>query len=105
MVVYSVSVQVEKGREEDFKDESKKNRKETRKESGNIRFDILQDEKDPSLFMLLEVYRSDEAVMAHKATKHYKTWRDAVAPWMARDRQGTKYKAVDPVFEGEWSCS
>jgi (4S)-4-hydroxy-5-phosphonooxypentane-2,3-dione isomerase len=102
MVVYSVSVQVKAGREEDFKKECKKNRKETRKESGNLRFDILQNETDSVLFMLLEVYRSEEAVLAHKATQHYKAWRDAVAPWMARDRQGTKYTVVEPILEGEW---
>ena len=102
MVVYCVSVRVKAGREEDFKKESKKNRQGTRKESGNLRFDVLQSEDDPSLFLLYEAYRSEEAVKAHKETQHYKTWRDAVAPWMARDRQGTKYGPVAPASEEEW---
>ena len=105
MIVYCVSVQVVEGHETDFRNATKKNRQNTRKEYGNLRFDLLQSEDDPANFMLLEVYRSNEAVKAHKETKHYKEWRDAVAPWMARDRQGVKYAAVYPNAEEDWSCS
>jgi quinol monooxygenase YgiN len=46
--------------------------------------------------VLTEVYRTPEAVAAHKETAHYAKWRDAVAPMMAEPRQRAQYKAVFP---------
>ena len=102
MVIYSVSVLVKPGFENDFIKATKLNHKETRKEMGNLRFDVLQSNEDPCLFELYEVYRSDEAVAAHKETRHYKEWRKTVAPWMARDRKGIKFKAIVPRGDDEW---
>ena len=102
MIIYSVSVLVEPGYENDFIKATKINHKETRKEMGNLRFDVLQSEEIPSLFELYEVYRSEEAVKAHKETRHYKKWRDTVAPWMARDRKGVKFTPLYPAAEEEW---
>lgn len=102
MIVYSVSVQVVPGSEDDFKKATKLNHRETRKELGNLRFDVLQSAKDPGRFLLYEVYRSEEAVKAHKETRHYKIWRQTVAPWMARDREGEEYHVVSPISEEDW---
>jgi len=102
MIVYSVSVLVSPGHEDDFIKATKVNHKETRNEKGNLRFDVLQNEENPCLFELYEVYRSDEAVKAHKETRHYKEWRNLVAPWMARDRRGEKFTALYPKAEEEW---
>jgi quinol monooxygenase YgiN len=51
--------------------------------------------------VLIEVYRSTDAAAAHKATAHYATWRDTVAPLMAEPRTSVKYTAVHPD-EGGW---
>ncbi len=102
MVIYAVSVQVKPGCEDDFITATKFNHKEARKEKGNLRFDVLQSEEDPCKFMLYEIYRSDEAVRAHKETQHYKDWREKVAPWMARDRKGEKFLPLYPRAEEEW---
>lgn len=102
MVVYCVSVQVKPPHVQDFRKATKENHLETLKEMGNLRFDVLQSEEDPANFMLYEVYRSDAAVIAHKETQHYKTWKETVAPWMARDRQGTKYTPLYPKSEESW---
>ena len=102
MIVYSVSVLVKTGYEENFIKATKINHQNTLKEMGNLRFDVLQSAEDPCLFTLYEVYRSEEAVMAHKETQHYKTWRDEVAPWMARNRQGEKFNPLYPKAEESW---
>ena len=102
MVVYCVTVRVKEGSEEDFRKATKTNHLKTLKEMGNLRFDVLQAEDDPGHFMLYEVYRSEEAVKAHKATKHYKVWRDTVAPWMNVDRQGIKFSPLLPKEESAW---
>ena len=44
----------------------------------------------------IERYRDEAAAAAHKETTHYATWRDTVAPMMARPRVGTKYVNASP---------
>jgi autoinducer 2-degrading protein len=102
MVVYCVQVQVRKGHEEEFRAATLTNHEATRRELGNIRFDVLQAEEDSGRFFLYEVYRSDEAVSAHKETPHYKAWRETVEPWMAKKRVGTKYRVHAPTKRDAW---
>ena len=54
----------------------------SRQEPGIVRFDVLQQLDDPTRFVLIEVYKTSQAVAAHKATAHYATWRDTVVPFM-----------------------
>lgn len=69
------------------------------RESGNLRFDVLQAPDDPARFMLYEAYASAEAAAAHKQTAHYLRWRDTVADWMAAPRQGVAYQGLFPRGE------
>lgn len=62
------------------------NHENSRKEEGNIRFDVLHDNKNSNKYVLYEVYRDADAAAAHKETEHYKKWRDTVAPMMACPR-------------------
>ncbi len=64
------------------------NHENSRKEPGNVRFDVLHDNKEPNRFILYEVYQDADAAAAHKETEHYKKWRETVAPMMASPRQG-----------------
>jgi len=91
MVVYCVNVFVVEGKEQEFIHACIENRKGTRKEAGNIRFDVLQMADTPSQFLLYEVYQSENSVKAHKETSHYRTWREVVAPLMEKPREGVKY--------------
>jgi (4S)-4-hydroxy-5-phosphonooxypentane-2,3-dione isomerase len=72
------------------------NHKQSINEPGNLRFDILQDSADPCKFVLYEAYDSQEAANAHKATKHYEVWRDTVAGFMAKPREGVKHNILYP---------
>lgn len=65
-------------------------------EEGIARFDVLEDESDPTHFVLSEVYRSVEATVAHKETAHYAIWRDTVAPMMAKPRVAVRFSEVYP---------
>lgn len=80
----------------DFITATRVNHENSVKEEGNLRFDILQDEQDPDKFVLYEAYASASAVAAHKETAHYATWRDTVAPWMAKPREGIKHRLLFP---------
>lgn len=65
-------------------------------ESGNLRFDLLQDPDNPTRFIFYEAYRSEEEAAAHKQTAHYAAWRDAVAEMMAEPRRGEKMLGLLP---------
>jgi autoinducer 2-degrading protein len=73
------------------------------KEPGVLRFDVLRDEADPTHVVLVEVYRDADAAAAHKETAHYATWRDTVAPMMAKPRESTKFAALFPPEEERWA--
>jgi quinol monooxygenase YgiN len=65
-------------------------------EPGVVRFDVIQELDDPTRFVLVEVYRDEQAPARHKETPHYAAWRDAVAGLMAEPRTSIKYRAVFP---------
>ena len=81
---------------ESFIDATRQNHENSIKETGNFRFDILQDMTDPAKFILYEVYDSEQAAIAHKQTEHYIVWRDRVANWMAGPREGIKHLLLFP---------
>jgi autoinducer 2-degrading protein len=72
---------------EAFKKISVYNHDNTRKEPGNVRFDVLQNNDDPTKFTLYEVFADADAAAAHKKTAHYLRWREEVAPYMASPRR------------------
>lgn len=102
MVVYAVDVAVIPGREDEFIEATGINHRATRKEPGNIRFDLCRSDDDPCRFFLYEVYTDEEAVAAHKKTAHYLAWRELVAPWMARPREGRRFDPLFPQDETQW---
>ncbi len=65
-------------------------------ELGVLRFDVLQQQDDPTRLVLVEIYRDADAAAAHKETPHYPVWRDAVAPMMAGPRQSVKFSKIFP---------
>jgi autoinducer 2-degrading protein len=75
---------------------TRENHENSIQEPGNFRFDILQDAQDPGKFILYEAYESEQAVTAHKETPHYFKWRDTVADWLVKPREGVKHKLLFP---------
>ncbi len=102
MTVYVVEINVKAEHVDDFIRACGDNHRNTRKEPGNLRFDLIRSSEDPCAFTLYEVYRSPEAVTAHKETPHYLAWRRIVEPWMAAPRKGRQFESVYPVNELEW---
>jgi autoinducer 2-degrading protein len=96
MLVVHVHVHLKPEYVEAFKQASLVNARESVREPGIARFDIVQQQDDPTRFVLVEAYRTPEAPAAHKETKHYQTWRDTVAPMMAEPRASTKFNNVFP---------
>ena len=59
----------------------------TRSESGNLRYDILQNEDDPLCFVIYEVYRSKEDFLLHRETQHSVKWKTETKSMMAKPRE------------------
>ena len=66
------------------------------KEPGIVRFDIAQQEEDPSRFVLVEIYRTAADPARHKETAHYARWRESAEKMMAEPRYSVKYHNIFP---------
>jgi autoinducer 2-degrading protein len=86
-----VHVWVKPDHVKEFIEASIENHLQSRKEKGNIRFDISQDPLNRCRFLLYEAYEDELSAAAHKETAHYLKWRDTVAPYMEQPRKGEKY--------------
>ena len=101
MLVVHVHVRVKPEWVEAFKQASLENGRDSVREPGIARFDVVQQQDDLTRFVLVEVYRSTDAPARHKQTVHYAKWRDTVAPMMAEPRKSVKFNNVFPD-DAEW---
>lgn len=100
MIVVHVHARVKPEFIEAFKEATIENARQSVREPGVARFDVIQQADDPARFVLVEVYRTPEAPAQHKETRHYQVWRDAVAEMMAEPRTSVRYVNLFPPDEG-----
>lgn len=100
MLIVMVDVHVTAEGVESFVAATRVNAEASLREPGIARFDLIQQCDDPTRFVLVEVYRSEQAPAAHKQTAHYQTWRDTVAPLMASPRSNRKFNNLEPADAG-----
>ena len=91
-----VRLEVKPERVNDFLQLVTFNATESRKEPGNLRFDVVRSVDNPTLFRLYEVYRDDAAVAAHQATAHYAKWRAEIEALLVTPRLSEKFTSVFP---------
>ncbi len=48
-----------------------------------LRFDVHQDSNDPTLFLLIEVYRDQAALEAHRTSAHFLAYKADTDDWVA----------------------
>ena len=96
MFIVHVFVHVKSDKLEEFKSASMENARNSLKEPGIVRFDVIQQQDDPSRFVLVEVYRTANDPARHKETHHYQKWRDIVEDMMAEPRRAIKYQNIFP---------
>ncbi len=102
MIVTCVHVYVKKANVDDFIKATIENHQNSIREAGNMRFDVLQVKDESGQFLLYEAYESEEAVSNHKKTDHYMKWRDTVADWMEKPRQGIAHNVIAPTERSKW---
>jgi quinol monooxygenase YgiN len=100
MFIVHVFVHVKGEQVEAFEAATLENARNSVQEPGIARFDVIQQQDDPTRFLLVEVYRTPEDPAKHKETSHYQKWRDTVADMMAEPRTSIKYTNVFPDEQG-----
>jgi quinol monooxygenase YgiN len=73
-----------------------------RDEPGCRRFNVLQDEKDASVYYFYEVYDDQAAVDAHRTMPHYAVWR-AVADTLDGPTEAIRCTPVFPAAKAYWA--
>jgi len=66
----------------------------TRKEDGNIRYDILQSEDDTTCFVIYEVYRTKEDFLLHREMPHSIKWKAETQSIMAKPRERIRSRTI-----------
>lgn len=94
MHIVLVHVHVKPDWIEDFKSACLDNAGNSNQEAGVIKFDVVQQADDLAHFILIEMYKDENAARDHKTTAHYLRWRDRVAEMMAEPRQGILFNEV-----------
>ena len=94
MYVVCVTAFVKPDRVQDFIPAILDNARNTRLEPGNVRFDVLQGNDDPTRFSLYEAYHTPEDFVKHQQTEHYLRWKTTVADWFVQPRKSTKNTAI-----------
>jgi quinol monooxygenase YgiN len=101
MLILHVSVHVKPEFVDEFRRASIENASHSIQEPGIARFDVLQNADDPTRFLLIEAYRTEQAPAQHKQTPHYTAWNEKVAAMMAEPRTRVSYSNVFPA-DGSW---
>jgi len=100
MFILAVHARVKPEHVEAFCEATLENARESRREPGVARFDVLQDLDDPTRFTLIEVYRTPDDPARHKETAHYAKWRDAAEDMLAEPRTRARYRNLAPDDPG-----
>lgn len=101
MFIVHVHVNVKPEFVDDFIEATIENARNSLREPGIARFDVVQVLEDATQFVLVEVYRTPDDPAKHKETAHYNAWREKVARMMAEPRRSVKYANISPD-EGGW---
>lgn len=100
MHIVHVHVRVKPEFVETFKQVTTENARHSVQEPGIARFDVIQQADDPTRFVLVEVYRDEQAPARHRETAHYNAWKERATDMMAEPRTRVIYSNVFPTDEG-----
>ena len=104
MYIVHVFAHIKLDQIEAFKTATLDNARNSVKEPGIARFDVLQQSDDPARFVLVEVYRTKADTDKHRETAHYNRWREMVESMQAEPRSKLVYENVFPDERG-WDQS
>jgi|SRR5215469_12633235 len=96
MLIVIVNVHVKPEFVEPFREACIENARNSIQEPGVAQFDVLQQNEDPTRFVLYEAYRDPGAPAKHRETAHYNAWVSKVTNMLAEERTRTFLSNVFP---------
>ena len=96
MLIVHVHIQVKPDQVDAFKAACVENSRNSLKEPGIARFDVLQQQDDPTRFLLVEIYRTRRGPRGPQADRALPEWAETVADMMAVPRFSVKFDKVYP---------
>ena len=72
------------------------NAKNSRKEPGNVRFDVLRSVDNPNLFRLYEAYKDEQGFLDHQKTDHYARWKAKINGLLSTPRTSEQFRNLFP---------
>jgi autoinducer 2-degrading protein len=86
----------------DFVENVERHARRSIREPGCLRFDVLQDTRDPHTICLYEVFRSEADLNVHHEQDYYKRWIEMSRDW--RDASSCSRRALDFIHssDNEW---
>ena len=91
MYLFHAYVTVAAGSEDEFTEACVVNSRASLQEPGCLTFDVLQQADDPTRFVLVEAYESEDDLAAHKTTDHYKAWAEVANRLQVEPRSKTVF--------------
>lgn len=67
----------------------------SRRDDGNLRFDVLQHTMRANHFTVIEAWENPEAYQAHVEAAHTREYRDALGPFLGSPLDERSYRAID----------
>lgn len=101
MHIVHVFISVKANFIEAFKEATAENAGNSLLEKGVAGFDVLQQQDDPTRFLLAEAYFSEEDQLKHRETGHFKKWKSITAEMIAEPYTFLKFNNVYPE-DAKW---
>jgi len=95
MVVKSATLFVQPEHLDEFIAATRINQAASIQEPGITCFDFFKSQDELGRFLLYEVYKTHDDLIAHTQTAHYKIWLDTVKPWFAKPVDRAVYLPVE----------
>jgi (4S)-4-hydroxy-5-phosphonooxypentane-2,3-dione isomerase len=94
MLVNLVHIHVKSEHIDAFVNATEAKARSSQEDPGVARIYVIQQEDDPTHFVLVETYDDEAASVVHKETDHYKGWQTDIAQMVADDLVVQAYKTI-----------
>ena len=83
MIIVHAHLQVQPDQEQLFSEEIQALVQETRKEAGNISFELMKSTEHANRYTVVELWKDLNALLAHAASEHYTAFSQEATTFMA----------------------
>ncbi len=95
MVVKSATLYIQPEHCDEFIAATRINQAASILEPGITCFDFFKSNDEPGRFLLYEIYKTQDDLVAHTKTPHYKVWLETVKVWFVKPVDRAVYVPVD----------